>query len=229
MSAAIPTIGKIYKELALDIVEWNKSAGKFPQDFERESALGNQWLRVEEEVLETLAAVEAEDVIEVLDGLCDIFVVASYHLYISGEAELDSAISTSASAMSLDQAYNGLERVRVLSAEARRTSLGSPPAKELNRIARIAFVSALRLGEGLGFDFIGAIRAVNDNNATKFLDDPDVAKVHAERYASEKGEAVDVFASTYRDKPCFILLRLSDRKIMKPFEFVGVDLIPFVY
>ena len=65
-----------------DVVLWNAIALSNKHDYSKE-ALKRQYSLVEEEFKETKDAVDARDLVETIDGLCDIFVVAGYWLFLN--------------------------------------------------------------------------------------------------------------------------------------------------
>ena len=65
-----------------NVVLWNAIARSGEHDFSKET-IKLQYSLVEEEFKETKEAVDAKDLVETIDGLCDIFVVAGYWLFLS--------------------------------------------------------------------------------------------------------------------------------------------------
>lgn len=65
-----------------NVVLWNAIALSNNHDYSKE-ALKRQYSLVEEEFKETKDAVDARDLVETIDGLCDIFVVAGYWLFLN--------------------------------------------------------------------------------------------------------------------------------------------------
>ena len=65
-----------------NVVLWNAIARSGEHDFSKET-IKLQYSLVEEEFKETKDAVDARDLVETIDGLCDIFVVAGYWLFLS--------------------------------------------------------------------------------------------------------------------------------------------------
>lgn len=65
-----------------NVVLWNAIARSGEHDFSKET-IKLQYSLVEEEFKETKEAVDARDLVETIDGLCDIFVVAGYWLFLS--------------------------------------------------------------------------------------------------------------------------------------------------
>ena len=65
-----------------NVVLWNAIALSNNHDYSKE-ALARQYSLVEEEFKETKDAVDVKDLVETIDGLCDIFVVAGYWLFLN--------------------------------------------------------------------------------------------------------------------------------------------------
>ena len=65
-----------------NVVLWNAIALSNNHDYSKE-ALKRQYSLVEEEFKETKDAVDVKDLVETIDGLCDIFVVAGYWLFLN--------------------------------------------------------------------------------------------------------------------------------------------------
>ena len=65
-----------------NVVLWNAIARSGEHDFSKET-IKLQYSLVEEEFKETKEAVDAKDLVETIDGLCDIFVVAGYWLFLN--------------------------------------------------------------------------------------------------------------------------------------------------
>lgn len=71
-----------YQEFFEDVVEWNYFSRNGKHDFSAEAIRLQQRL-VNEEYNETDSAIYIEDAVEILDGICDVFVVASYLHYLT--------------------------------------------------------------------------------------------------------------------------------------------------
>lgn len=97
-----------------------------------------------------------------------------------------------------------------------------------NKFVSATLRAAISLVRDLPVDFLGAQQAVNDNNASKYVESQEVADASVAHYAS-KGEEVKAHESSYLGRKVFVLKRTSDDKIMKPVGFVGVELAPFIY
>ena len=65
-----------------NIILWNAIARSGEHNFSKET-IKLQYSLVEEEFKETKEAVDAKDLVETIDGLCDIFVVAGYWLFLN--------------------------------------------------------------------------------------------------------------------------------------------------
>lgn len=69
------------------VVEWNATARGGKHDFS-DKTLNKQKELVAEEIKELKEAIDISDTVEVLDALCDIFVVASYYHFLQMNGEL---------------------------------------------------------------------------------------------------------------------------------------------
>ena len=65
-----------------NVILWNAIARSGEHNFSKET-IKLQYSLVEEEFKETKEAVDAKDLVETIDGLCDIFVVAGYWLFLN--------------------------------------------------------------------------------------------------------------------------------------------------
>lgn len=72
---------------AKHVVDWNSVAASAKGEF---TPLGKQWEFVGEELQETVTALIENDRKEVVDGACDLFVVASYAYWLSNNYSLSS-------------------------------------------------------------------------------------------------------------------------------------------
>lgn len=221
----LPTYATPLKRLADEIVAWNAAAGKFPG--ERAATLEellNQEARVVEELKELIHAMAESDLTETLDAVCDIFVTASYYLALAKNTQvsIDSCVVPPAE----------IETIKAQLAELAEQAENLPERSVEQMLDNPLIVKSLEVSlalvRDLPVDFIGAQQAVNDNNASKYVSSEAVAQESVAHYAA-KGEEVVAHASSYLDKPVFVLKRTSDDKIMKPVGFVSVELAPFIY
>jgi len=209
-----------------EVVQWNKAAGKLPEHPDYIQIM-QQFLLVLEEADETAHAFEQEDQVEVLDGVCDVFVVASYALHLAAGATLSSWFETEEFTNFTDvECVAELKRLRKTWVDASSSS-DKPSVNMITALSLVALRSALRLSETLDGDFIGALKAVNENNASKFPTSPDIVDKTVDLYEEQKVE-VNAVETFYNGKPCYVIKRASDGKIMKPYGFVSVDLKPYV-
>jgi len=76
-----------------------------------------------------------------------------------------------------------------------------------------------QLLEANGYNVAKAMQKVANNNLTKFTDDFELANNTVKMY-QDKGE--ECYVKNVED--CFVVLRKSDDKVMKPVGYVSVDL-----
>lgn len=225
---------------------WNtlggKSAPTEPEQI-KESAL-NQLERIEEELKETVDAIEEGDRLETLDGICDIDVTICGLMYLVGFDD-SSHFQLSIDGLSLGTLD---ETLRNISSLINTTKMQI--AQDIDVTAIISLLSEYNnllqehAVELLGMDYKGAISAVLDNNDDKYFSDINEALNHLDVYNSEgvqyelvasvdtsamgdfdADDAVDLLMNS---DTWYSIHRLSDDKIMKPIGFVGVDLTPFI-
>lgn len=80
---------ELFNDHMKSVYNWNLVARNFNVDF-TESDIKRQSDYVSEEAFETISAIATNDVIEVIDGICDTFVTATYkHTQVTGELEFE--------------------------------------------------------------------------------------------------------------------------------------------
>ncbi len=221
----LPNYAAPLQRFADEIVAWNDAAGKYPSSREASvDELLNQEARVVEELNELIHAMDEGDLTETLDAVCDIFVTASYYLALTKtSAEINDDYVLPPGQQELI-----MKVLKELASDETRPEGRTREVLRDNKFVSATLRAAISLVRDLPVDFLGAQQAVNDNNASKYVESQEVADASVAHYAS-KGEEVKAHESSYLGRKVFVLKRTSDDKIMKPVGFVGVELSPFIY
>lgn len=204
-----------YSKYFKAVVEWNATARGGKHDFSDETLLLQKKL-VQEEIDELELAIIQSDKVEVLDALCDIFVVGSYYYYLQAQGDIKDP-----SFFSILTPLSGIDYYTSLIFDFKTLDNGFMLTQD---------VCAL-LYQFDGFSSAG-LNAVMESNDSKF---PDVSvfgkqknkreeKLKEECKAIEErseGRYTDVKYSIRGNKVVFLD---SNKKIMKPSSFKPVNL-----
>lgn len=206
-----------YSKYFKAVVEWNATARGGKHDFSDETLLLQKKL-VQEEIDELELAVIQKDKVEVLDALCDIFVVGSYYYYLQSQGDIK------------DPSFNILTP---LSGIDYYTSLIFDFKTLDNGFMLTQDVCAL-LYQFDGFSSAG-LNAVLESNDSKFPDVNDFGKQKNKREEKLKYECKAIeersegryTGITYEILGNKVVFLDSNLKIMKPSTFKPVNLKPF--
>lgn len=199
------------------VKRWNILAGRNPSEPTHEDIV-NQWNLVVEEGKETIKGFYEKDIVELMDGVCDVFVVGSYHVgLVANEMGIqlpDLVITEGYVQDSLEGVIGDLDRF--IKAEDQRD------------IAKLIDI-VMGLAALVNGNMEGALEAVLDNNDSKFIkNDKDTALEAMDYHTEVKGVECYIDEVPFDGDTYYIIKRKSDNKVLKPHTFVNVDLIPFV-
>lgn len=195
-----------YSPFVRRVIEWNRTANKLKSQYTTQD-LDNQKARVIEELNEAYDAIEGKNYIELRDALCDIFVTATYLDYMinyKDESFYRRYKKTTSTMYKEEYIKPALDKIK--------------QAIEIDSYDKLAYY-VFRLCESINVDIKSDIALVLDNNDSKFLSSQDDAIASAEMY-SAKGEEVMI----HNSGNLYVILRVSDNKVMKPKNFKSVNL-----
>jgi hypothetical protein len=197
-----------YSNYVKDVIKWNDIANKLKESYTVDD-ISNQKDRVYEELKEAQDAILSNNYVELKDAICDIFVTGVYLDYMincvddSFYRRYKKTTSTIYKESDLSALF---EKIKI--------------ALDNNSYEKLAYY-IFRMCESISCDIKSDIKLVLDNNDTKFLDNEQDAIDSYKKYDSV-GEKVKIHFSEKYSK--YVILRLSDNKVMKPHNFKTVVL-----
>lgn len=198
-----------YSTYVKDVIKWNDIANKLKDVYTLED-ISNQKERVYEELQEAIDAIKDQDYTELKDAICDIFVTGAYLDYMVNYED-DSFFrrykKTTSTIYKESDLGTLFEKIKI--------------ALDNNSYDKLAYY-IFRMCESINCDIKHDIKLVLDNNDSKFLNTEDDAKQSLNMY-EEKNEKVKIHFSEKYNK--YVILRLSDNKVMKPHNFKTVVLL----
>lgn len=197
-----------YSPFVKRVIEWNRTANKLKSQYTAQD-LDNQKDRVIEELNEAYTAIAENDYIELRDAICDIFVTATYLDYMvnyNDDSFYKRYKKTTSTMYKEEYIRPALDKIK--------------QAIEIDSYDKLAYY-VFRLCESINVDIKADISLVLDNNDAKFLSDFADATASAEMY-NDKGENVVI----HQSGNLYVILRVSDNKVMKPKNFKSVNLSP---
>ena len=218
------------------VVTWNANGGNAPEAdvFGRINQVYMNYNLVIEECGELSDAIDANDKVEILDALCDIFVVSSYEYYLLTVND-DNKLN-----MNLDGAVDILETCSewfkdsdFLESELKDLSdvkvwkyTSCESLFDALKYSSITFMSAAALGLNIfGHDvFIEAMEAVLSSNDAKFMDRKTAIEKldHTKEFYADRYHNIVVV-----EDDCGVCCYRTDNgggKIVKPFDWAAPDL-----
>lgn len=196
-----------YSQFVKRVIEWNRVANKLKPSYSTDD-VDNQKARVKEELDEAYKAIAESDYTELRDGICDIFVTATYLDYMINYKD-DSFYKrykkTTSTMYKEEYILPALDKIK--------------QALEIDSYDKLAYY-VFRLCESINVDIKLDLTAVLDNNDSKFLTDRKLAEETVDMYVA-KGESVTIYEHS---DSLFVILRTSDNKVMKPKGFKSVTL-----
>ncbi len=75
--------------------------------------------------------------------------------------------------------------------------------------------------EALGYDVLGGLQAVTDNNEEKYHESEEAADITVEMYTSQ---GIDVYKEYNSEYGVWVVKDKAENKLRKPYNFVGVEL-----
>lgn len=198
-----------YSTYVKDVIKWNDIANKLKDEYTTNDIV-NQKERVYEELQEAIDAIKAQDYTELKDAICDIFVTGVYLDYMINYVD--------------DSFFRRYKKTT--STIYRESDLGAlfekiKIALDNDSYDKLAYY-IFRMCESIKCDIKHDIKLVLENNDSKFLNNEDDAKKSLIMYEG-KNEKVKIHYSEKYNK--YVILRLSDNKVMKPHNFKTVVLL----
>lgn len=239
------------------VKQWNINGGKTPPDdhLDLSNALINQLSLIKEEANEIK---DAQNMIDILDGVCDVDVTVAGFLYLFNRGECDITLDCYTEEhidgmfKNIQHTYDNVGNIvdeLLFYVEVLQDAIysGYHDVYDLMVKKIIHLRNTLIVYASNYFDYNGAINAVLDNNDTKFYTgDEYVLAFKRAADLSLNGDEHTVITTLDEDKKdgvdlenidfddliargaIFSVHRVHDDKICKPENFVGVDLTPFI-
>lgn len=120
---------------------------------------------------------------------------------------------------------NQMQRINEEAQETRQAVIAGDALEFLDGVCDLFVVTSylMEQAQAAGFDVEGALKAVCDNNDTKYTTDITEAQKSAD-YITSTGTPCKVKATAHGGTTYYSIVRERDGKIMKPVDFVSVDL-----
>lgn len=217
-----------------DVVSWNAFA-RGNEDFVEEDVFKQQKL-VNEEVRETMDASQKGDLVEVVDGICDVFVVFSYRQYMAQRLReklngADYIVRDRLMSILAENEYYGfvypiMVKLYMVEHDKFDSSVPGVMGYEARKIVDEHFPDGLNIAKNLS--------AVMKSNWSKFPLVEDVPNIDAEiyeierKYEEEKGERLTAVESIRTDDlgyDRYVFHNELTGKILKPTTFEKPQLI----